>query len=100
MRPSEIADWTQTEQHNITPLINRMRQEGLVEAERDRSDKRCVNVTLSDKGREALSLVTPVAREVVDQVMSSISEGDAVLLEKLMKVLRRNADGEIEHVAE
>lgn len=100
MRPSEIADWTQTERHNITPLINRMRQEGLVEAERDSSDKRCVNVTLSDKGREALSLVTPVAREVVDQVMSSVSEGDAVLLEKLMKVLRRNADGEIEHVAE
>lgn len=84
MRPYEIADWTQTERHNITALINRMKQEGLIEAERDSSDKRYVNVTLMDKGREALSLVTPAAREVVDQVMSSISEDNAVLLETLM----------------
>ena len=39
MRPYEIADWTQTERHNITALINRMRQEGLVEAERDSVDR-------------------------------------------------------------
>ncbi|HUU65582.1 MAG TPA: MarR family transcriptional regulator [Dehalococcoidales bacterium] len=84
MRPYEIADWTQPERHNITALINRMKQEGLIEAERDSSDKRYVNVTLMDKGREALSLVTPAAREVVDQVMSSISEDNAVLLETLM----------------
>ena len=40
MRPYEIAHWTQTERHNITALIDRMRQEGLVKAERDSSDKR------------------------------------------------------------
>lgn len=100
MRPYRIAHWTQTERHTITALIDRMKKEGLVEAERDGSDKRYVNVTLTDKGREALSLVMPAAREVVDQVMSSISEGDAVLLEKLMKVLRRNAHGGLEHAAE
>jgi DNA-binding MarR family transcriptional regulator len=99
MRPHEIADWTQTERHNITALINRMRQEGLVAAERDSSNKRYVNITLTGKGREALSLVMPAAREVVDQVMWSISEGDALQLEKLMKVLRQNAHGGFEHVA-
>lgn len=30
----------------------------------------------------------PVAREIVDQVMSSISEDDALLLEKSLMVLR------------
>jgi MarR family 2-MHQ and catechol resistance regulon transcriptional repressor len=99
MRPYEIADWTQTEQHNITALIKRMRQEGLVAAERDSSDRRYVNVTLTEKGREALNQAIPVAREVVDQVMSSISEGDAVLLEKLLKVLRQNAQLILEQVA-
>jgi DNA-binding MarR family transcriptional regulator len=97
MRPYQIADWTQTERHNITALINRMRQEGLVEAERDSSDKRYVNVTLTDKGREALSSAMPVAREIVNQVMSSISEGDAVLLEKLLRVLRQNAQHGLEY---
>ena len=100
MRPYKIAHWTQTERHTITALINRMKQEGLIEAERDGSDRRYVNVTLTDKGREALSLAMPAARGVVDQVMSSINEGEAVLLEKLMKVLRQNAHGGFEHVAE
>jgi len=98
MRPYEIAEWTQTERHNITALIDRMRQEGLVEAKRDSSDKRFVNVTLTDKGREALSLSMQAAREVVDQVMLSISEGDAVFLEKLLKALRQNAQGGLEQV--
>ena len=100
MRPYEIANWTQTEPHNITALIKRMRQEGLVEAERDGSDRRYVNVTLTDKGWEALILIIPAARECIDQMMSSISEGDAVLLEKILKVLRRNAHDRLEHIAE
>ena len=98
MRPSEIAEWTQTERHNITALIDRMRQEGLIEAERSTSDKRHVNVILTDKGREVLSQAMPVAREIVNQVMSSISEGDAVLLEKSLGVLRQNAYHGLEDV--
>jgi DNA-binding MarR family transcriptional regulator len=100
MRPHKIADWTQTERQNITALINRMRQEGLVEAERDSSDKRYVNVTLTDRGREALSLAVPAAREVINQVMSSISKEDTVLLKKLLEVLRKNAKDGFEHIAE
>ncbi len=47
-----------------------------------------VNVTLTDKGREALSLATPAGMEIADQVMLSVSKGDAVQLEKLLNVLR------------
>ena len=93
MMPSEIAEWTQTERHNITALINRMRQDGLVTAKRNSSNKRLVDITLTDKGREILSRATPVAKEIVDQVMLSIAEGDAVLLEKYLRTLRQNAHG-------
>jgi len=48
-------------------------------------------VTLTDKGRGVLRQAVPVAREVVDQVMLSIAEGDATLLEKTLRVLRQNA---------
>ena len=89
MRPSEIAEWTQTERHNITALIDRMRKEGLVTVERNTSDKRLVDVTLTDKGREVLSRAMPVAREVVGQVMLSITEGDSALLEKPLRVMRQ-----------
>ena len=99
MMPSEIAEWTQTERHNITALINRMRQDGLVTAERNSSNKRLVNITLTDKGREVLNRAMPVAKEIVDQVMLSIDEGDAALLDKQLRVLRQNANDGLGNVA-
>ena len=90
MMPSEIAKWTQTERHNITTLIDRMKNEGLVTSERNKKDKRSVNITLTEKGREVLMQAMPVAREIVDQVMSSITDHDTLLLEKLLRGLRQN----------
>jgi hypothetical protein len=40
------------------------------------------------RDREALIIV---AKEIVSQVMSSITKGDAALLEKLLRVLKQNA---------
>ena len=99
MTPSEIAEWTQTERHNITALVGRMSRDGLVTAERNSSDKRLVNITLTDEGREALNRAMPVAREIVDQVMLSIDEGNAALLEKYLRTLRQNAYDGLGNVA-
>lgn len=99
MTLSEIAEWTHKERHNITTLVERLKRDGLVTAERDNRDKRFVNVTLTDKGREVVSQSTPVAREIVNQAMLSISEVDAALIEKLLRVLRQNAHDGLEHVA-
>ena len=57
-----------------------------------------MNIILTDKGREALSQTIPVAEEVMHQVMASIGEGDAVLLEKLLRVLRQNAYDYLEYI--
>jgi DNA-binding MarR family transcriptional regulator len=91
MTPSEIAEWTNTERHNITALIGRMKQDGLVTTERDSSDRRLVNIRLTGKGRKVLSQAMPVAREIVSQVMLSITEGDAALLKERLAILRQNA---------
>ena len=99
MTPSEIAESTLRERHNITTLVDRLRQEGLVRTERNEKDKRSVNIILTGSGREVLSQSTPVAREIVDQVMLSISAGDAVLLEKPLRVLRQNACNGLEYLA-
>ncbi len=99
MTPSELAEWTQTERHNITALIGRMRRDGLVAAERNSSDKRFVNITLTDKGREALNRAMPVAKEIVNQVMLSIDEGDTALLDKYLRTLKKNAYDGLGNVA-
>ena len=91
MKPSELAEWTSTERHNITTLVDRMAQDELGRAQRNERDRRFVNITPNDKGMKVLDQAKPVAREIVNQVMSSISENDALLLEKLLKVLKQNA---------
>jgi len=99
MTPSEIAEWTFRERHNITTLVDRLKRDGLVRVERNMKDKRFLSVTLTAKGRKVLKQAMPVAREIVDQVMSSISEGDAVPLEKSLRVLRQNAHDGLEYFA-
>ena len=99
MAPSQIAEWTFRERHNITTLIDRMKRDGLVRVERNIKDKRFVSVSLTAKGRKVLKQAMPVAREIVNQVMLSISEGDAVPLEKSLRVLRQNAHDGLEHLA-
>jgi len=99
MMPSEIAKWTNTERHNITALVNRMKQDGLVTAERNSNNKRLVNIKLTDKGREVLSQAMPVAQEVVNQVMLSTTEGDAALLKEKLTILRQNAHYGLEDLA-
>ena len=99
MTPSQIAEWTFRERHNITTLVDRLKRDGLVRTERRKRDKRFVNVTLTAKGRKVLEQSTPVARDIVNRVMLSIGEGDAVGLEKALRVLRKNARDALEHLA-
>ncbi len=91
MRPSEIAEWTYRERHNITTLVDRLKGDGLVKTNRNSEDRRVMMVTLTDKGQHVLSEATPVSWEIVKEVMRSFSEDDAVLLEKQLRVLRQNA---------
>ena len=99
MTPSQIAEWTFRERHNITTLINRLKRDGLVRTERENRDKRSVNVILTPKGRKVLEQSTPVARNIVERVMLSIGEEDAAWLGKSLSVLRQNARNALEHLA-
>ena len=67
MMPSKIAEWTNTERHNITTLANRMNQQGLVTTECNSSNKRLVNIKLTEKGPTTLSKAMPVEQEVVNK---------------------------------
>jgi DNA-binding MarR family transcriptional regulator len=88
---SQLAKWTDTEPHNITTLIGRMKREGLLSAERSQKDKRYVNIRITDKGKEVIRSSMSVAREIVDQIMSSIRTDDFLQLEKTLKVIRKNS---------
>ena len=99
MTASALAEWTSTKRHNITTLIDRLEHQGLIRAERNKKDKRFINITLTDRGAEVLNQAKPIAREIVNQVMLSLSEDDALLLEKLLGVLMQNVQHGMEGFA-
>jgi DNA-binding MarR family transcriptional regulator len=88
---ADLAIWTNTERHNITTLVERMKAAGLVTTERSEEDKRLSKVSLTDKGRDSFVQATKVARGLIDEVMSDIGKVEAFQLERLLSVLRKNA---------
>ncbi len=90
MTAAKLAERTGTRPHNITVLIERMKLDGLVATERNDVDRRFVHIRLSAKGRSVLAHAMPAAREVVARVMTSISEPDLTVLERLLTVLKQN----------
>ncbi len=91
LTPSKLAEWTQTERHNITALVDRLKKDGLVRVERNSKDKRSINIVLTAKGQQILNRSNPVAREIVGQVMLSFEEADVIPLLKDLNALRQNA---------
>jgi len=89
--PSHIARWTDTDPHNVTTLVNRMKREGLLETRRDDKDRRFLRISITEKGRTALKEAMPAAQQVLDRLMASLSKDDLLLLEKSLKVIRHNA---------
>jgi len=98
MTPTQIARWTQTELHNVTTLVARLKKEDLVSTGRSDIDKRNINVYLTDKGRMVLNRAMPVARELIDRIMSSITETDAIKLGQMVEVLRDNTYSGLERI--
>ena len=68
-----------------------MKKDGLVLIERDKKNRRNVNVYITDKGRAVLDQATPVAQEAVDQVMLSMTDNDIPQLQKMITLMRNNA---------
>jgi DNA-binding MarR family transcriptional regulator len=99
MNQTQIAEYTQTVLHNITTLVARLKREGLVSTSRSEVDKRSINVSLTDKGRMVLNQAMPVARELIDQIMLSITETDALKLSQMLEVLTDNACGGLEKLS-
>lgn len=92
MTPSEIAEWTTTERHNITTLVRRMIKDGLITAERSKTNRKFVNVGITDKGRKVLAETLPIAQEAVDRVMATIGDNSASEMAKNLQVMKQNSE--------
>ena len=92
MKHSELARWTYTKKHNITALVERMKEEKLITTERNKKDKRIVEIIITDKGRQTYKQVSPVARSIVQEMMRDMATSDVRNFEKLLNTIKTNVE--------
>lgn len=85
---SELASYMERSPNSVSMLVNRMDKAGLVKRTRDRKDRRVVNVTLTSKGERALEPAAPAGWELVQKVLSPLSEGDKHALAGLLETVK------------
>ena len=81
---------------NITPLVDRLIEEGLVMRERNSADRRVVNVVICEKGRERLA---DIYRDLCDNLFDwtrTLSSEDMTAfneaLETIVRLLRKQPE--------
>jgi len=74
---------------NITILIDKMSEKGLLERVRSETDRRAQNIHLTSAGDKLAKRALGVSRTMEQEVLRHLSEGERVmLLELLQKVAR------------
>ena len=91
---SQISERFEIAKPNITPMVDRMISEGLVQRVRSNQDKRIVSVVICDKGREYLNRICASSRRILSQWSEDLSDDDVHdfywSLTTLSRLLSRN----------
>lgn len=86
---SEISKQLAIAKPNITPLIDRLIEEGLVERIRDTQDRRVVNISILDAGRKRLSAIRGNISKQALAWGETISSADLKELSEALQSLSR-----------
>lgn len=70
----------------VTSLADKLIASGYATRERDTSDRRVVNLIITDKGKELLQMFRADSRQAVEQVFDGVSDED---IEHLIRIYRK-----------
>jgi DNA-binding MarR family transcriptional regulator len=88
VRITDIARWLDRSVNSVSMIIDRMVKAGLVRRTRDRKDRRTVFVTLTNKAEEAYFPATTAGWELVQEILSPLSNEDKRTLIRLLETVR------------
>ena len=88
VRITDIARWLDRSVNSVSMIIDRMVKAGLVRRTRDRKDRRTVFVTITDKAEKGYILATAAGWELIQEILSSLSDEDKRSLIKPLETLR------------
>ena len=88
VRITDIARWLDRSVNSVSMIIDRMVKAGLVKRTRDRKDRRTVFVTLTKKAEEAYMPATAAGWNLIQEILSPLSNEDKRSLIKLLEAIR------------
>ncbi len=89
--PAELADLSHVTRATMTGLIDTLERDGLVTREPDRTDRRMLSVTLTDKGRELLEMILPRHFKRMAALMQPLTEAERKTMVQLLgKIVQRS----------
>ena len=88
VKVTDVARWLDRSVNSVSMIIDRMVKAGLVIRRRDLPDRRAVRLTITSKAEEAFVPATMAGWELIQEILSSLSDEDILTLSRLLEVLR------------
>ena len=88
VRITDVARWTGRSANSVSMIIDRMVRARLVKRTRDRKDRRTVFLTATDKAEKAYALASVAGWELIQEILTPLSDKDKRNLIKLLETLR------------
>jgi len=88
LHPAEIGGKLQIAKAQMTHLVDKLVELGLVERSFSESDRRTINITLTDKGRSFLEKHEAIIFNAVGEYISNLNESELETLSTSLRNLR------------
>ena len=87
---SELSQRVGTMEPTTLSAIRDMERSGFVRRVRHETDRRKINVYLTEEGRGLRTVLMPHAVQVIDQLLRGLTEREVTMLLSLLAVMQRN----------
>lgn len=92
MSVNEIVDATLMEQPTVSRVVAQLEEEGRVTRSASPEDSRVTQVTLTDKGDEALDAIMPTAIRHQEQALQGLNQTEIGSLARILRKIEQNID--------
>ncbi|MBN1375772.1 MAG: MarR family transcriptional regulator [Dehalococcoidia bacterium] len=111
MSLTEISKFLPIEIHSVSALVEKLESSGLIKRIRSKSDRRVVNIYLTEAGYKLLKKIVPYTHDFTMNATGALSKTQLVALEKIMRRIRdrdlsmlgldpKNADKVVKHLSD
>lgn len=76
---------------SISYVVNELEQDGYIEKRKCTEDKRVTFIHLTDEGRAMMDSVFPEHREVIEEIMSDLSDEEKIEMAEMLKIIGKKA---------